>query len=237
VGIGFRWYSFLFNRRHMEHRKYSRKHELEYNLALLEELFPDVSKTEIRFNFNLKESLLKFQKAELSRLSISEYVIIHPGSGGSAPNLTLRQYQEIIEFLLQNTPFQILLTGAEDEVDLHHSILLPFSSPRIISVAGKYNLEELMAIISAARLFISSSTGPLHIANAFRVPVLAFYCPSRPCSPTRWGPYHQQKWVLIPQVTPCNSCNIARCPHGNCIEKIPTSHISSKLKERLKTIS
>src|SRR3972149_8448393 len=35
VGTGFRWYSFLFNRRVYEHRKDAARHELEYNLNLL----------------------------------------------------------------------------------------------------------------------------------------------------------------------------------------------------------
>jgi len=35
VGTGYRWYSFLFNRRVYEHRKDSKRHEAEYNLNLL----------------------------------------------------------------------------------------------------------------------------------------------------------------------------------------------------------
>ena len=34
VGTGYRFYAFLFNRRVWEHRKDSRRHEVEYNLSL-----------------------------------------------------------------------------------------------------------------------------------------------------------------------------------------------------------
>jgi len=38
IGTGFRLYSFLFNRKVYEHRKYGEKHELEYNVNLLKEI-------------------------------------------------------------------------------------------------------------------------------------------------------------------------------------------------------
>ena len=38
LGTAYRWYSFLFNLKHYQHRKDSVKHESEYNLDLLKEL-------------------------------------------------------------------------------------------------------------------------------------------------------------------------------------------------------
>ena len=35
IGTGYRWYSFLFNRKIFEHRKNVEKHEAEYNVSLL----------------------------------------------------------------------------------------------------------------------------------------------------------------------------------------------------------
>ena len=38
IGTGFRWYSFLFNRRVYEHRQPSENHEISYNLGMLHTL-------------------------------------------------------------------------------------------------------------------------------------------------------------------------------------------------------
>ena len=38
IGTGYRWYSFLFNKKVFEHRKYAEKHELEYNVNLLNKI-------------------------------------------------------------------------------------------------------------------------------------------------------------------------------------------------------
>ena len=49
VGTGYRWYSFLFNRKVWEHRSDARFHELEYNLHLLNVVQADEQKRNARF--------------------------------------------------------------------------------------------------------------------------------------------------------------------------------------------
>jgi len=38
IGTGYRWYSFLFNSKVFEHRKYAEKHELEFNVNMLQKI-------------------------------------------------------------------------------------------------------------------------------------------------------------------------------------------------------
>jgi len=47
-------------------------------------------------------------------------------------------------------------------------------------------ISELIALTRRARLFIGGDTGPLHLAAALRVPVVAIYGPT---DPARNGPY------------------------------------------------
>jgi heptosyltransferase-2 len=90
-----------------------------------------------------------------------------------------------------------------------------------------------MSIIAGASFFISNSTGPLHIARAFNIPLLAFYCPAIPCSPERWGPYNQKDSIITPDIIPCKSCNIDKCPYGNCLNLISWSDIQKRLERLL----
>lgn len=239
AGMGFRWYSFLLNRRHFEHRKFGLKHESQYNLSLLTALFPklDAENLKIRFEFELRSDLLACREQMLKELGLGDgYVVLHPGSGGSAPNLSPGQYTLLLRFLLDETPWKVVLTGTAAETPLIRTIARTLPGRRIVDASGKLDLEELMGLISSAKLFISGSTGPLHIANALQIPVLAFYCPSVPCSPTRWGPYHQQRWAITPDVIPCKSCNPATCPNGNCLTKLTDSLLLDALRKRLEDI-
>ena len=54
-------------------------------------------------------------------------------------------------------------------------------------------VTELIALTRRARLFIGGDTGPLHLAAALRVPVVAIYGPT---DPARNGPYGTRSIVL-----------------------------------------
>ncbi|RMI03333.1 MAG: glycosyltransferase family 9 protein, partial [Calditrichaeota bacterium] len=233
IGMGYRWYAFLLNRRIYEHRKHGQKHELEYNLSLLSPLLPRLPR-EVRFAFRLPDGFRERRSAILASAGTPQpYVIVHPGNGGSAPNLSVEQYRLLCRFLLDHTPYTVLLTGAAGEAQLVGDIAGEFSTSRLMNLAGKLDMEDLLAVIAGAKLFISSSTGPLHIAGALGIPVIGFYCPATPCSPRRWGPYHQPEWVLTPEVHPCKRCRIERCPNGNCLEKIPGDTLQRFVQRRL----
>lgn len=240
IGTGYRWYSLFLNSRIFEHRKYGLKHELEYNLSLLKpfvtELTDELSKN-ISFDFQLPQDIIFWGESIIDEMNITkDYIIIHPGSGGSAPNLSIRQYQSIIDYLIEYTTFDILLTGSISEKPLIREISDRFKSSKIRDTAGLFGLEQLMVLIRNARLLISSSTGPLHIANALKTPVAAFYSPAITCSPVRWGPYHQQEWVLVPDIKPCKTCDKQGCVYGNCLETISEKRIVSFIKQRLESI-
>ncbi len=236
VGSGFRWSSVFLNHRVFEHRKKGEKHELEYNLSLLRGMVPRLpAPEEILFDFQFDKHLQKLQQQALQELKVfSPYAIIHPGSGGSAPRLPVEQFARITQFLHGHSTLRILVVGNGTEKPLVEQLLENLShKERVHPVVGKWDLETYMAVIAGAQLFISNSTGPLHIARAYQVPVIAFYCPAVPCSPRRWGPYNQPETVLTPPVTPCKTCNPHTCPHGNCLAHIPWQAIQKKLEEAL----
>jgi len=237
IGVGYRWYSLLFKKRIFEHRKHGMKHELEHNLSLIMPLLPETP-GKVRFNFELPRDLIETARRKLLTLGMKKpFAIIHPGNGGSAPNLTPQQYAAIAQYILDSTPMHLLFTGTTGERSLIKTIRQQIKNDRSINGGGVFSILELMAVISDARLFISSSTGPLHLANAVNTPLIGFYCPALSCSPRRWGPYHQPEWVLTPNVEPCDDCNIVRCPNSNCLGTISVNDLIRIVARRLKVLS
>ncbi|GAB4329517.1 MAG: glycosyltransferase family 9 protein [Calditrichia bacterium] len=230
-GTGFRWFSLFLNHRKFEHRKYGIKHELEYNLSLLEEVLPNLpASDEIEFGFPGEEHWLSIREPLLKEFGISEpYVIIHPGSGGSAPNLPLEMFKNIVKEIQKKENLEILLVGTPLEKKLLEKIK-PDETNRIKCLTD-LDLRGYMALISGCQLFISNSTGPLHIARALNRPVLGFYCPSRSCSPVRWGPYNKPEEVLVPELAPCKTGDTRKCPHGNCLAHLGWPEIKAKLEK------
>lgn len=80
VGTAYRWYSFLFNRRIHEHRKDSVKNEAEYNLALLEAL--GCKEKSMDITISIDEGACDNISTFLDTNCLSNFVIVHPGSGG-----------------------------------------------------------------------------------------------------------------------------------------------------------
>ncbi len=237
IGVGYRWYSLLFKKRIFEHRKHGMKHELDHNLSMLSPLVTNLP-GKIQFNFQIPPELMDATHRKLFELGVKKpFAIIHPGNGGSAPNLTPRQYAAMAQYILDSTAFQVLFTGTTGERPLIETIRRQLKNNRSMNGGGAFSIVELMAVISESELFLSSSTGPLHLANAVNTPLMGFYCPALSCSPRRWGPYHQPEWVLTPNVVPCNDCNTARCPNGNCLETLAENRLIRFVARRLETLS
>ena len=235
IGTGFRWYSFLMNKLVFEHRKECKKHESEYNLALLETLIPEGNPIpQYEFKEWIPDSWWKNFQTELKS---KNYVIVHPGSGDSAPNLNKSQYKLIIRNLLENTDCTILLTGIVGEELLIHDLAKDFPEERVKKTVGRFTLKDFFSVVRNSSLLIASSTGPLHMANAAKVPILGFFCPAKPHSPARWGPYNQQNYVVTPKINEPETCDTKNCPHGGCLQKLSDMEITEELcAKRLKNL-
>lgn len=225
IGTGYRWYSFLFNRRVFEHRKTAERHEAEYNLSLLRVLGCDVALS--------PRPILPLQNAVAARvdeirarhgLSGNEAIIVlHPGSGGSARDWPPERFGELAA-RLSEAGFQVVMTGSRGEEHLVQNVVAA-SGNRAISLAGEFSLDELAWFLRGARLVVSNSTGPLHITAALGVPVVAFYPPILACSSRRWGPLASDKVIFEPRAEDCPRCKGGSCRGDDCMRLIAVDDV------------
>ena len=233
IGTGFRWYSFLFTDRVMEHRKECLKHEADYNLNLLSNLLGK-TKPVPKFDFNEDHELSDNWKKLQNQYGVGpNYAIVHAGNGKSAPNLSLDQYRFLIEKLLRKNKWQVLLTGSTAEAEINQHFMEKIPGDKIVNLSGKLSLVQLMECIRNARLLITSSTGPLHLADAQNTPVLGFFCPLPPHTPVRWGPYQQREWVVKPELDSPERCRMKNCPYGGCLQQLTYRQIEETIDRRL----
>jgi lipopolysaccharide heptosyltransferase II len=230
IGTGYRWYSFLFNRKVFEHRKYAEKHELEFNLDLLsifgiqENIKPDSVKFDLKPSVKSKE----FVEKVLSSNSVSKnkpIIIVHPGSGGSAIDLPLYKFKELVKLLYEKLNASIIITGQESEKGICEELKL---NENIKNFAGKFNLSEMVALINKSSIFISNSTGPIHIAAALGKYTIGFYPKILSCSPKRWGPYTNKKSIFIPEIN-CSNCTREQCERLDCMSSINISSVFNQV--------
>ncbi len=225
VGSGYRWYSFLFNRKVFEHRKTAEKHEAEYNISLLQVIglaAPEVP----RIALAIPESSKSAAAAEIRRLGMKpseKFVVLHPGSGGSARDWSAENFGDLAQELMRDG-FRVVVTGSTDEAGLVEKVLTR-SGGAALSSAGRMPLKDLAAFIGAAQLFVSNSTGPLHIAAAVGTPVIAFYPPIRECSARRWGPLAYVKTIFTADNALCRRCKGGPCQGNDCMDQIKVANV------------
>jgi ADP-heptose:LPS heptosyltransferase len=225
IGTGYRWYSFLFNKRIYEHRKTAEKHEAEYNLSLLKGLGHTVSsKPEAKICISQQEK--KTASDVRQSLGISDtdrLVLLHPGSGSSARDWKPERFAQLAVELTK-LGYQVVITGGKTEEALVNHVAHEAENG-VKPFISTLNLKEFAAFIQTAKLFVANSTGPLHIAAAVGTPVIGFYPPVRVMSPKRWGPLTDKKAIFIPDPVRCPRCKGGKCQGNDCMDQISVHQV------------
>ncbi len=203
LGTAYRWYSFLFNLKHRQHRKDSIKHESSYNLDLLNELNIYMDKRLVT-QLQVSDEQVRATTGKLYGIGLDiskPYIVIHIPSLGSAKVWSDENFRKLLELILRdvNICYNVVLTGTESDISQVKGILdsLPENS-RTYSIFS-LNLKELAALIKKAELFLGNSTGPIHIAAAVGTYVVGLYSPVKVESAVRWGPLTDKKKIFQPE--------------------------------------
>lgn len=125
---------------------------------------------------------------ELSRTN-NDFVLMNPGAGWGAKQWPAERYG-IVAQRLSKYGVKTFINFGPGERDLASAVETASGrSARPLSCS----IGELIALTRRARLFIGGDTGPLHLAAALRVPVVAIFGPT---DPARNGPYGTKSMVL-----------------------------------------
>jgi len=113
VGTSRRFHSLYFNHYIHHSRKTNRKHEAEYNLEFLRFFGdgPTVHSPQVTVTERERQSADSILK---SRGIVGEFVLIHPGSGGSADSWPLEHYQKLVDVISQRG-IPVVLSGSMAE--------------------------------------------------------------------------------------------------------------------------
>ena len=128
-------------------------------------------------------------KCSLDKEGIRDFVLLSPGAGWGAKQWPAERYGSVAG-TLGEAGIPVLVNFGPGEEDL--ALKVESSSgnrARVIST----NLTQLIALTRRTRLFIGGDSGPMHLAAALRVPVVAIFGPT---DPARNGPFGTRNIVL-----------------------------------------
>jgi len=143
----------------------------------------------------------------------------------------LRSFGEVIDRVHEDGVGTIAVIGsAEDQQDAEQ--LRAISHSPFVDLTGAVSLGYLPALLSSAALLVTNDSGPMHIAAAVGVPVVAMFGPT---SEVRTGPYGTGHQVLASSVS-CRPCFSRVCRHQpelECLRLITPDEVCGTIRRLL----
>ncbi len=131
-------------------------------------------------------------------------VVLHPEAGRRGEprrRWPPENYVALADALVKRFGVQIVLTGAPDEVNTSEEIAAQ-TRHRVVSLAGRTDVNQLAALFSDAALVVSGNCGPMHLAAATGTPVIGLHGPT---NAAQWGPWNRNVSIVRAEM-PCSPC-------------------------------
>ncbi|HQZ39732.1 MAG: putative lipopolysaccharide heptosyltransferase III [Acidobacteria bacterium] len=137
-------------------------------------------------------------------------------------------------------PLRVVITSGPSEADAASRVALEArrlaadDGTRIVRI-GEFDLEELAALITRARLYIGGDSGPLHIAATTPTPVVALFGPTLPPRSLPWRDPALPSIGVEVGPLPCRPCHQRRCVPGDfrCLTGITVPMVLAACRQAL----
>ena len=133
---------------------------------------------------------------------------INPGASyGSAKRWYPERFADLALRLAKEWNAKVIVFGSTGEKDIAAAIE-QLMAGNCLNLCGSTGVRELMALIRRCDFFITNDSGPMHIAAAFGVPLVAIFGPT---DHKGTSPYNCKATVVRKDV-PCAPCKLRECP-------------------------
>jgi len=126
---------------------------------------------------------------EIARRGLERFAMLNPGAGWGAKRWPAERYAAVARGLEQDGVRSVINIGpSEGELADVVERESGGAAERV-----QCSIGELIALTRRAAVFVGGDTGPMHLANMLRVPVVAIFGPT---DPARNGPFYTPNMVL-----------------------------------------
>ena len=186
----------------------------------------------------------RVKETDIPASHLAGYIGIVIGAALNTKKYPMHKLKELCEAI--DHPV-ILLGGLEDAEEGER--IAAVDTIKIYNACGKYSLNESADLVRRAKLIVTNDTGLMHIAAAFKKPVISLWGNTVP----EFGmyPYYGENYLSRQKASPydiveirnlscrpCSKIGYDKCPksHFKCMELIKPTTVLEKIRNRLKTI-
>jgi len=159
------------------------------------------------------------KKVAAETASVPDFAILNPGAGWGAKQWPADRYGFVAKELAKEGMRSLVNYGPGEET------LAAAVEAASAGTATKIScsIAELISLTRRARLMIGGDTGPMHLAAALQVPVVAIFGPT---SPARNGPYGTRS-IVLRSASSVTDHSRKRDPEEGLLEIVPAQVASA----------
>ena len=196
-------------------------HEVDRNLELVRLICKGEGTRKLKFHLLPNE--IAPAKAHLASCGIGAdafLIGIHPGGSSFDKRWPEERYAELADRLARQYDATILLLRGPEEEALTRNIQQAMQSPAIVHAPE--TIRELGALLSCCNLVVCNDSGPMHLAAALDVPMVAIFGPT---DHVAWHPLSENA-AVVRRDMPCWPCSAHKCKIGwECTKKLPVETV------------
>jgi heptosyltransferase-2 len=210
-------------------------HEVEYYLGLLRHFGITGQAATPFLSVSQEEERTAVELLAANGIGPEDFVLgINPGAAfGSAKRWYPERFADVARQLSRQTGARVVVFGGPGEMDIAAEIEQQLGSA-CLNLAGKTSVRGLMALIARCNLFVTNDSGPMHIAAACGVPLVAIFGSTDHATTS---PYTDRA-VIVRKEVECAPCKLRECPTDHrCMTLVSADDVVQAALQLMKTFT
>ena len=183
-------------------------HQAERNVELVRALGGPAGSTAIELRIPGVAARRAEQLIDEAGLHPGDYAALLPGASAPARRYPAERFADAARHLWDAARLPTLVIGSERD-RAHAERIVSDGGPGTRSVAGVTDVATAAALVQRSTLVLANNSLGLHLADAFRVPVVAAF--SGTDLESQWAPRFAPH-RLLRRGTACSPCHAIECP-------------------------
>jgi heptosyltransferase-2 len=176
---------------------------------------------------DLKKVKIKNEPLEIAMAARERMLVIAPGGNRITNRWPSVRFEGIAKRWVDDGGYVVIIGGGQD-FTLAEEIIKSIPVGAAKNLCGITTLVESLELLRVCKIFLSNDSGPIHLAAAFKVPMVAIF--SARDFPGKWFPIHEKSSILRIS-TNCSPCYLEVCNRNNlCLSSISVDDVWNAMK-------
>lgn len=168
---------------------------------------------EVEYGLSVSEQDLEWARTVIPK---EPFVVINPNSRWKTKRWDTQKFGKLSVELLAKYELRTVIIGSDEDKKRGAQVKAVVGAGAV-DLTGSSGFGRLAAVLKLSQGLVTNDSGPMHLAVALKVPVVALFGPT---NPARTGPHGGASLVLNHQES-CAPCYKRSCPKGDeCMEMI-----------------